>query len=42
MVLETEIEHMHNVHPSADMMHHSSTMEIVETDFFDEEESFVF
>jgi hypothetical protein len=26
----------------ADTMHHSSTMEIVETDIFDEDESFVF
>jgi hypothetical protein len=42
MQLETEIEHMHKVDPSADAMHHSSTMEIAETDIFDEDESFVF
>jgi hypothetical protein len=28
--------------PPTDTMHHSSTMEIVETDIFDEDESFVF
>jgi hypothetical protein len=42
MQLETEIEHMHKVHPSVDAMHHSSTMEIVEADIFYEDESFVF
>jgi hypothetical protein len=42
MQLENEIEHMHNVDPSMDVMHHSSTMEIDETDIFYEDESFVF
>jgi hypothetical protein len=42
MQLEIEIEHMHKVGPSADAMHHSSAMEIAETDIFYEDESFVF
>jgi hypothetical protein len=42
MQLEIEIEHMHRVHPFADAMHHSSTMEIAEADIFYEDESFVF
>jgi hypothetical protein len=42
MQLEIETEHMHKVGPSADMMHHSSAMEIAETDIFYEDESFVF
>jgi hypothetical protein len=40
--LETETKHMHKVHLSADVMHHSSTIEIVEADIFYEDESFVF
>jgi hypothetical protein len=33
---------MHKVDPIAGAMHNSSTMEIAETDIFDEDESFVF
>jgi hypothetical protein len=43
MQLETYVDALlQKVDPHADAMHHSSTMEIVETDIFDKDESFVF
>jgi hypothetical protein len=43
MQLETSVDDLlHKVDPSVDAMHHSSTMEITETDIFYEDESFVF
>jgi hypothetical protein len=43
MQLESIVDDMfHKVDQPTDAMHHSSTMEIVETDIFDEDESFVF
>jgi hypothetical protein len=43
MQLETVMDDVfHKVDKPADAMHHSSTMEIAETDIFDEDESFVF
>jgi hypothetical protein len=43
MQLETDVDDVfRKVDQPTDAMHHSSTMEIVETDIFDEDESFVF
>ena len=43
MQLETIVDDMfHKVDHPIYAMHHSSTMEIAETDIFDEDESFVF
>jgi hypothetical protein len=43
MQLEIVVDDVfYKVDPAADVMHHSSTMEITETDIFDEDESFVF
>ena len=43
MQLESIVDDMfHKVDQPMDAMHHSSTMEIAETDIFDEDESFVF
>jgi hypothetical protein len=42
MQLKIETEYMHKVGLSANAMHHSSPMEIFETEIFNKDESFVF
>jgi hypothetical protein len=43
MQLETNVDDVFcKVDPPANMMHHGLTMEIAETDIFDEDESFIF
>jgi hypothetical protein len=42
MQLEIETQHIHKIGLFVDVIHHSSTMEIAETDIFYEDESFVF
>ena len=42
MQLEIETQHIHKIGSFVDAIHHSSAMEIAETDIFYEDESFVF